>query len=60
MKLCHDLGIVSSLSPHVLTLEIGTNDLASLHPEVTASEIEELIRAYSLTLLRFGSSVCAR
>ena len=43
-KLRRDLGIVSSLSPHVVILELGTNDLANLSPEVTGSEIEELVR----------------
>ena len=39
-----DLGIVSSLSPQIVILEIGTNDLARFRPEVTGSEIEELVR----------------
>ena len=39
-----DLGIVSSLSPQVVILELGTNDLARLRPEVAGSEIEELVR----------------
>ena len=43
-KLRRDLGIVSSLSPHIVILEIGTNDLANLSPEVVGSEIEELVR----------------
>ena len=43
-KLRRDLGIVSSLSPHVVILEIGTNDLANLSPEVVGSKIEELVR----------------
>ena len=42
-RLRSDLGIVSSLSPQVVILEIGTNDLTRLHPEVTGSEIEELV-----------------
>ena len=45
--LSHDanvLGIVSSLSPQVVILEIGTNDLTRLRPEFTGSEIEELLR----------------
>ena len=58
MKLCCDLGIVSSLSPHVLILEIGTNDLASLHPEVTASEIETLIRLLLDTFSIWVIGVC--
>ena len=48
-KLRRGLGIVSSLSPpppppHVVSLEIGTNDLASLPSDVSGSEIEELVR----------------
>ena len=42
-KLRRNLGIVSSLSPQVIILEIGTNDLASPPPEVTDSEIEEFV-----------------
>ena len=30
--------------PQVVILELGTNDLARLRPEVTGSEIEELVR----------------
>lgn len=40
----YDLGVISSLSPHALILEIGTNDLSDLRPEVVGSEIEELVR----------------
>ena len=43
-RLRRDLGIVSSLSPQVVILDIGTNDLTRLRPEVTGSEIEELVR----------------
>ena len=45
-RLHHDLGIVSSLSPQVVILEIGTNDLTRLRPEVTGSEIEDLVRLF--------------
>ena len=38
-----DLGIVSSLSPQVVILEIGPNDLDPLRFEVVGSEIEELV-----------------
>ena len=34
----------SSLSPHAVILQIGTNDLSDLQPEVIGSEIEELVR----------------
>ena len=40
----YDLGVFSSLSPHAVILEIGTNDLSDLRPEVVGLEIEELIR----------------
>ena len=40
----YDLGVFSSLSPHAVILEIGTNDLSDLRPEVVGSEIEELVR----------------
>ena len=43
-RLRRDLGMVSSLSPQVVILEIGTNDLTRLRPEVAGSEIEELVR----------------
>ena len=38
------LGVVSSLSPHAVVLEISTNDLSALRPEVVGSEIEKLVR----------------
>ena len=38
------LGVVSSLSPHAAVLEISTNDLSALRPEVVGSEIEKLVR----------------
>ena len=43
-RLRRDLAIVSSLSPQVVILEIGTNDLDPLRPEVVGSESEELVR----------------
>ena len=42
-NLRRDLGMVSSLSTHVVILEIGTNDLGSYSPDVVGSEIEELV-----------------
>lgn len=39
-----DLGIVSSLFPQVVILEIGTNDLDRLRPELVGSQMEELVR----------------
>ncbi len=38
-----DLPVVTSLAPDVVILEIGTNDLSRLGPEVVASEIEVLV-----------------
>ena len=43
-RLRRDLGIVSSLSHQVVILELGTNDLTHLRPEVAGSEIKELVR----------------
>jgi lysophospholipase L1-like esterase len=39
----HDFGVVARLSPDIIVLEIGTNDLSLLPPEVVGSEIEELV-----------------
>ena len=39
----YDLSVFSFLSPHAVILEIGTNDLSDLRPEVVGSEIEELV-----------------
>ena len=44
VRLCRMLGIASSLSPQIVILELGTNDLTRLRPEVASSEIEELVR----------------
>ena len=35
--------VVSRLSSDIVVLEIGTNDLSSLSPEVVCSQIEELV-----------------
>lgn len=45
-RLLHDLHVVSSLDPDVVILEMGTNDLSKHRPEVTGSEIEELVRLF--------------
>ena len=42
-QLFRSLGIVSSLSPQVVILEMGTNDVDRLFPEVVGSQIEELV-----------------
>ena len=39
-----DLQVVRSISPDVVILEIGTNDLSLEPPEVVGSAIEELVR----------------
>ena len=39
-----DLGVVSNISPTIVILEIGTNDLANTPPEVVGSEIEDLVQ----------------
>ena len=39
----HDIGVVARLSPEIVILEIGTNDLSFLPPAVVGSEIEELV-----------------
>ena len=39
----YDFGVVARLSPDIVILEIGTNDLSFLPPEVVGSEIEELV-----------------
>jgi len=57
-RLRRDLGIVSSLSPQVVILEIGTNDLTRLCPEVTGSEIEELVRLLLDTFSVWVIGVC--
>ena len=40
-RLSRDLGIASSLFPQIVILELGTNDLTRLRPEVSGSEIEK-------------------
>ena len=52
----HDLGCVSSLRPDII-LEIGTNDLVDLRPEVVGSEIEIV---FCWILFLFASSMCAK
>ena len=39
-----DLGIVRSYAPDIVLLEIGTNDLAQLSPEVVGSAADDLVR----------------
>lgn len=39
----HDLGIIGSNAPEIVILEIGTNDLSHLQPEVVGSAIDDLV-----------------
>ena len=50
----YDLHVVRRLKPDVIILELGTNDLTNLSPEVVGSEIEELV---SLLLETFSVRV---
>ena len=38
-----DLHVVESFAPHIVILQLGTNDLSHLDPLVAASEIEDLV-----------------
>lgn len=38
-----DLGVVQQLKPNIVILEVGTNDLTTLRPEVVGSKLEELV-----------------
>ena len=50
-----DLSNVSAFAPDVVLLELGTNDLASVVPEVVGSQIEDLVQlllaTYSVRLV---------
>ena len=39
----YDIGVIVCLSPDIVILEIGTNDLSFLPPEVVGSKIEKLV-----------------
>ena len=39
----YDLEVVRQLKPDVVILEVGTNDLSSVSPEVVGSSIEDLV-----------------
>ena len=39
-----DLGIINSLTPEIVILEIGTNDLAILPPELIGSALDDLVQ----------------
>lgn len=57
-RLRRDLGIVSSLSPEIVLLELGTNYLARFCPEVAGSETEELVCLLLDTFSVWVISVC--
>jgi hypothetical protein len=38
-----DMGAITTISPDIVILDIGTNDLAPAPPEVVRSDIEELV-----------------
>ncbi|CAB4037442.1 Hypothetical predicted protein, partial [Paramuricea clavata] len=40
-----DMGVITRISPDIVILDIGTNDLALAPPEVVGSDIEELVRS---------------
>ena len=39
-----DLGLIAKISPEIVILEIGTNDLVNTPPEVVGSDIEDMVR----------------
>ena len=41
--LAYDLDVVRNFSPEVVILEVGTNDLTELAPEVVGSAIDDLV-----------------
>ena len=40
----HDVSSINTFKPDIIILEIGTNDLSYLPPEVVGSRIEKLVR----------------
>jgi lysophospholipase L1-like esterase len=67
----YDLGVVSHISPEIVILEVGTNDLSHARPEVVGSHLEELVRllinTFSVRVVvvchvtpRAATSVCAQ
>ncbi len=40
----YDLAVVSHISPEIVILQVGTNDLSHARPEVVGSHLEELVR----------------
>ena len=54
----YDISVISSFKPDTIILEIGTNDLCSLCPEVVGSRIEELARFFRNELRVQVVAVC--
>ena len=42
----YDISAIASIQPDIIILELGTNDLCHLSPEVVGSRIEELARFF--------------
>ena len=49
-----DLGVVKKYSPDIIILEVGTNDLADMAPEVVGSSVDDFIQ---MLLTDFGVRV---
>ena len=43
----YDISAIASIQSDIIILELGTNDLSHLSPEVVGSRIEELARFFS-------------
>ena len=53
-----DLHVVKRLSPDIIILEIGTNDLTRSGPEIVGSEIDDFVRFLSDNLTVRVVGVC--
>ena len=56
--LSSDLHVVARIAPDVLILEIGTNDLVVISPEIVVSKIENLARLGALRFSSIISTLC--
>ena len=56
----YDLHVVSRLCPDIVILEIGTNDLAVLPPEVVGSAIDVLVTTLLQRFFRQSGPFFAR
>ena len=52
----HDMRLIEKFDPDIIILELGTNDLSFLPPEVVGSELDEFIR---FLLQRFSMKIVA-